>query len=371
MDYSTFQSFVILLGAALALLVAVMQMLLVKKEALNYLILIVCLNIVVFHLSSNFFIFTALPGWHTVYAYVRVIGVTASLTLLPLTFFWLRALLYKELRISSATALHFLPAVLTIVLMSVWGRYPPNPSIPPELYNTYLFQTNHIFRISSLITLFQTVVYVCWILIIAYPVIIKATKEKKSNLYAALLLAFFMVLSIGVYIDNYIGNRTFTLVMQSRMTIFITLIFVASFRYPFVLNIIKLEAYRDEYTNSRISGIDSDAIVIQLDALMESEKIYQDATLKIQRLAKIIGIPAYQLSEIFNTKIGMNFPQYLKNRRVEAAKALIRERPEDKLLSIAFDCGFNSLSSFNESFKAITGMTPSQYRSRCQFAEPD
>lgn len=356
----------ILLGAALALLVAVMQALLVKKGALNYVILIVCLNIIVFHLSSNFFIFSSLPDWHTLYGYVRVIGVTASLTLLPLTFFWLRALLVKELELSPATALHFLPAICTLLLMVFFGKIPADPAIPPELYNNHLFQTSRTFRISSLITFFQTVVYVCWISIIAYPVIINATKEKKSNLYAALLLALFMVSSIVVYIDHYLGSGTFTLIMQSRMTIFIGLILVASFRYPFVLNIIKLEAYREEYTNSRISSIESDLILTQLEDLMKYDKIYQDSTLKIHKLAKKLNIPAYQLSEIINVKIGMNFPQYLKKQRVEAAKILIQERQDDKLVSIAFDCGFNSLSSFNDSFKTITGLTPSQYRSQYQ-----
>ena len=172
--------------------------------------------------------------------------------------------------------------------------------------------------------------------------------------------------ALPIYIDYYFGKGTFTLVMQSRMAIFIGLIFIASFRYPFVLNIIKLEAYREEYTNSRISGIDSDAVLKKLEAIMEQDKIFQHANLKVHRLAKILGIQAYQLSEIINVKLSMSFPQYLKNQRVEAAKTLILERPEDKLLTIALDCGFSSLSSFNDSFKTITGLTPSQYRAQHQ-----
>ena len=199
MDYSIFRTSIILLGAALALFVGLMQALLVKKEPLNYLIQMVCLNIIIFHLTSNFYVFDALPDWHTIYGYVRI-------------------------------------------------------------YH-HVLSGNH-----------------------------KSVQRKKSNLYASLLLAGFMLLSCAVYIDYYFGKGTFTLVMQSRMAIFIGLIFIASFRYPFVLNIIKLEAYREEYTNSRISGIDSDAVLKKLEAIMEQDKIFQHANLKVHRLAKILGI---------------------------------------------------------------------------------
>ncbi len=33
-----------------------------------------------------------------------------------------------------------------------------------------------------------------------------------------------------------------------------------------------------------------------------------------------------------------------------------------KIASIAYDAGFNSLSTFNEVFKKLTGKTPSDYR---------
>jgi len=50
--------------------------------------------------------------------------------------------------------------------------------------------------------------------------------------------------------------------------------------------------------------------------------------------------------------------------RVEEAKQLLLEpaKEDHKIASIAYDAGFNSLSTFNDVFKKITGTTPSQFR---------
>jgi AraC-like DNA-binding protein len=34
----------------------------------------------------------------------------------------------------------------------------------------------------------------------------------------------------------------------------------------------------------------------------------------------------------------------------------------DKLITVALDCGFNSLATFNRVFKELAGRTPSEYR---------
>ena len=123
MDYLTLQTVIILFGAGMALTVALMQMLLVKKTAVNYVIIAVCFSIVVFHLSSNYFIFQKLPYWYELYGAVRTAGITASFILQALVFLWLNSLLTKELKSKGKTLLHFLPAVLNILILTLFGHH--------------------------------------------------------------------------------------------------------------------------------------------------------------------------------------------------------------------------------------------------------
>jgi AraC-like DNA-binding protein len=53
---------------------------------------------------------------------------------------------------------------------------------------------------------------------------------------------------------------------------------------------------------------------------------------------------------------------------VEEAKQLLMLPGKEnyKIASIAYDAGFNSLSTFNEIFRKRTGITPSQYRKELQ-----
>jgi len=67
------------------------------------------------------------------------------------------------------------------------------------------------------------------------------------------------------------------------------------------------------------------------------------------------------LGKLFKKEMGLAFSGYLNNVRIEEAKRLLRETPES-VTTIAFEAGYESLDTFQKSFKRVTGMTPSQYR---------
>jgi AraC-like DNA-binding protein/mannose-6-phosphate isomerase-like protein (cupin superfamily) len=69
------------------------------------------------------------------------------------------------------------------------------------------------------------------------------------------------------------------------------------------------------------------------------------------------------LSRYFKRCVGMSFTEYVNRYRINEAGYLLKNT-EATVISIALDCGFDSLRSFNRNFKRVMGMTPVEYRGR-------
>ena len=96
---------------------------------------------------------------------------------------------------------------------------------------------------------------------------------------------------------------------------------------------------------------------------METEKIYTESELSLSELANRLNTLPNYLSQVINDKEGKNFYDYINMLRIDEFKRLV-SRPENRkytLLSLSYDCGFNSKSSFNKNFKKVTGQSPSEY----------
>ena len=57
------------------------------------------------------------------------------------------------------------------------------------------------------------------------------------------------------------------------------------------------------------------------------------------------------------------FNSYINSLRIGRAQQKITQEADKKILAIALECGFTSLSTFNQAFKKNTGLNPSEYRS--------
>jgi AraC-like DNA-binding protein len=100
----------------------------------------------------------------------------------------------------------------------------------------------------------------------------------------------------------------------------------------------------------------------QLEQQMMERKPFLNPTISVTTMAKEMGIQGRQLSELINDAYGYNFSEFINRARVSAAQELIKAQPDNPVLNVAYDSGFNSKSSFNLMFKRFTGVTPTVYR---------
>jgi AraC-like DNA-binding protein len=106
-------------------------------------------------------------------------------------------------------------------------------------------------------------------------------------------------------------------------------------------------------------------LVDALMRLMADERIYRQENITIGVLATRLKIPEYRLRRLINQRLGYrNFNVFLNNHRIEEAKAALADpaQAEVPVITIAMDAGFQSLGPFNRAFKAVTGVTPTEYR---------
>lgn len=88
-------------------------------------------------------------------------------------------------------------------------------------------------------------------------------------------------------------------------------------------------------------------------------------SISIKDVAKTIGYDYHYLSNLLQKNLQMTFRTLLNEYRVSHAKYLLITS-NMTISNIAEECGYESLCSFNRNFKAIAGMTPSEYHKKAE-----
>jgi AraC-like DNA-binding protein len=127
----------------------------------------------------------------------------------------------------------------------------------------------------------------------------------------------------------------------------------------------RMEGVERRYEKSGLDGAKLDEYAATLMTFMEKSRIYLDPDLSLDELASRLKMSRHHLTQLLNDRLMKNFYSFINEYRIGVAIATLDDQgTEVNILSLAFDCGFNSRSSFNNYFKKITGCTPSAYRKR-------
>lgn len=90
---------------------------------------------------------------------------------------------------------------------------------------------------------------------------------------------------------------------------------------------------------------------------------HYDEAITVEQIARSVDLHPNYAMNLFKKAFQSTILDYLTQHRVSHAQRLLATS-EMKVVEIAFDSGFNSLSRFNEAFRRHCGMTPREYRQR-------
>ncbi|QUL98710.1 MAG: response regulator [Candidatus Fermentithermobacillus carboniphilus] len=85
--------------------------------------------------------------------------------------------------------------------------------------------------------------------------------------------------------------------------------------------------------------------------------------LRLEEIADMMHVSQYYFSRLFKREIGVTFSQYLALTRIRAAQGLLSETSA-QVKEIAKSVGYNDARYFGERFKSLTGVQPTQFKSR-------
>jgi AraC-like DNA-binding protein len=124
--------------------------------------------------------------------------------------------------------------------------------------------------------------------------------------------------------------------------------------------------HTSSYANYGLKQDDAIFLSGKLKSYMVDEKPYTNMDLTLKDLASALDTYPHYITQMLNTVFNQNFYDFINTYRVEEVQKRLHD-PQFKnftILAIAYDCGFNSKSSFNRIFKQKTRLTPSEYRNR-------
>ncbi len=186
-----------------------------------------------------------------------------------------------------------------------------------------------------------------------------AVPAYRAIIFAAVALCLSASVDIFVFFDFTWahGEHALTLISISNLAVLVILGIAAAAasrsRAPAetVEAVLKSETTEDKET------------IATVDALMEAKKLYRDANLNLDRLARKAGIPTRQISAAINRAMDKNVSQYVNDYRIGEACRLLAAS-QKSVTEVMLEVGFQTKSNFNREFRRVTDMTPLAWRER-------
>lgn len=287
--------------------------------------------------SVLFFVFS-----DHIYGTVLTLGLSGFLMVGPLAYFFVRETIAPAPRLGTAMAYHFLPALLFFSVFLFISYQDLHHLVRNLVYHSILL---------------HYIVY----LVTANGLLIKF-KDESSHLVNQLSIMLGLLALIWM---AYLLNSIIPFFHYLHGGILYCAIVYVSFLL--ILNKGELITSKKniKYEKSGLAPEDIELISRKLEWLIEAEAPHLEPNLTLAKLAKRLKVTTNALSQVINSHFGQSFNSYIAKRRIQEAKRKLLEEPSPKnITEIAYQVGFNSLSTFYKAFNKEEGCTPSQFKKK-------
>lgn len=97
-----------------------------------------------------------------------------------------------------------------------------------------------------------------------------------------------------------------------------------------------------------------------LDSQIETH--LSDHTLTVKRLLRLVGMSRSDLHRKLEKTVGMSTTEYVRQKRLEKAAELLKQKSEWSVYQVALEVGFENQSYFSRRFKEVFGRCPGAWR---------
>jgi len=293
----------------------------------------------------------------------------------PLLYFYVRRVVYIDLRWRKKDLLHLIPYLIYciyLVFSLVTLDQEEQQEIAQKIETVSLPAWIYLVGISVYI---YTIAYL-WLAyrtVNTYRSIIKnkfSSLDKINLNWLRFIIHSFTAITVIAMIHNVVpvlGNFVFlyaSLILLLIFTFFfINRVLVKALNQPEIFAGIELKEKKEKYTGSNLSAAELEEHHKALLSILEKDKLYLNADLTMQDLSEKMQLSTKVISQVINQRSGKSFFDFINTYRCEEAKKLmLSSDPAVTILEILYEAGFNSKSSFNKEFKKLTGSTPTEYR---------
>lgn len=297
---------------------------------------------------------------------IRFMAKPFTLLWVPLFYFYVRSCFSTEFKWNKKYLLHLLPFGLFFFFFLVLNRIKGTTLIAEKSFQFGSLENNSLYAIDFVIR-FQYLFYNT-LLILQLIHIERKIKlaQSQNNLNSS--IKWLRLIVYGYAIACFGAILVFILFhfnwkLAGKINQFSILYFFIFFFVIFYVTITEKSITTKK--NSKLSpetNITMNDILERLTILFEKDKIYLNPELSLTQLALLMNEKERAISQSINTLKQRNFKDFINSYRIMHACDLLKNNKDLAIYEVMFDSGFNTKGPFNNAFKKITGLTPSEYR---------